>query len=512
MSEFLEIAAGIGKKYQGTKSSLIPVWGTQADIAAAGSADVPSLGNIARKLRSDERVSADCRADIDSLVEVGDFVTAISLAALEIDDFHIAIEDYFHEDWKTNVVSEIEDLYHIFASVGFARVASSDVGEVLEIVFRGEDQLKPDDRNYVERAAKPIENKINRTRIVRLNSTWDRSPLLTWQDVVEGYRIPQQAVNEIQSNLMEEAEQSGFPKHAELIKKVFDKLQVEIETEFDSSGEVFHRWFKDVNFLMIGVSPYEPIFQLLMRAMDRLDRFKDHEHFLLPPPDSTNIRDYTDIQTVRLDKWDDLSPFFEQIAVEFYAKTKGGRGKDKFGRQNNFPQERFFYGDPTKPDISGSPAVNWLQCDSKSLIPFVELWDNEKNLPPEQAIKISISETQKFSLPDDIAAIRQEYWDYRKKIRRDVNSSERQINEIKIRVNESSSLPDGSIQLDVEPVEYRDFLATNHFVQSFDQDALNPIEKMHPSWPKEFASLTRMPTARILNPGHASAVRPKLLR
>ncbi len=311
--------------------------------------------------------------------------------------------------------------------------------------------------------------------------TDDRSteniPLLTWREYFRAYGINDSKKDSLVTVLTDDAEncfarKSERESYKEILEDVLKESWRSISpTRSNIVGTRLPDILDDLltkhTLFLIGFSLDDPSWKLLLLTiLAKYGTYPTWSHYYITKsPDEPAPA--PGFKPITLKNWKDLYSVLNTLAVGIYDE-KDSKGKYIKGGAENEARNReakyLSFGDKY-------PTLKWIFWDEDSLIPFVELWFNETF----GRVKISVEAAEKtWQLDTELDNLRDEYWKYRedKSIQKGIPLT----NERKVRVNSWRKTENG-ICLSVEPVEYKDYLITNHMIANIGESELSDIAK-----------------------------------
>lgn len=303
------------------------------------------------------------------------------------------------------------------------------------------------------------------------------NPLVTWRDYLEVYGISDSIKDSLVKVITDDSEKKLVHKfEREYYKEILEDVIKESWRAISPSRlsitptrlpDILDDLLTKHTLLLVGFSLNDPFWKfLLLTIFAKYRTYPTWSHYYITrnPNERAPAPGF---KPIAIRDWKDLYSVLNKLAIDIYGErdskqkyVKGGAEYEAHNRENRYRSFGIKY-----------PDLKWIFKDHDSLIPFTELWFNHTF----ERVKVSVEVAKKkWRLDTNLEGLRNGYWEYREYKSAQKAKDIRLTNEIKARVN-SWKESDSGICLNVEPVEYKDYLITNHMVANIGESELSDI-------------------------------------
>lgn len=456
--------------------SLVPVCGAGFSTNVMGGKNTPpKWDELVDRVRAHARPTG-LDSQLDLLMSVKDYLSALTLIKRQTPEFDRAVAKEIQE--STRDISQGNLPAHMaFWSVGWKVSATTNFDLLLETAGGRASTTSYQAPTLTNDFMNAMNAPSGERTVFHLHgalSTRADRPLLTWEDYFFAYGVDESVVDDLKSVLPRCVTQEKRQDYARVLSQVLSEAwNTHSSMRRDQPTRLpalLDRLLSDYTLLLVGFSFTDPFWQLVqLRLMSQYRGQPPRRPYLITTDKSASIPVPGAFHLIEIGSWKNLDQFFLDLADEFQARTTGGVDLERDSRISAYRPLLVCY-----PEFSGRGYPCWVYEDKKTIVPFVELWANEENLPPDQAIRLQVPRSKHFRLPQQLVDVREEYWNYLAEEQAKKPGAEPLTNEIKVRINHWKSEA-GALYLGVEPIEYKDYLITNHFVANVGDSRLHEV-------------------------------------
>ena len=476
----------------------VPLFGTRFLLGVAHDAvHIPSMQSLVLRILEladkDAGVTSNDRRCLHTFHNVGDHTSLISLVLKRAINVERIFEHAFDYEWTRSIQEEHIQPYQILIAGRWPVVASSNIDGLLEFAYPNEQQASYASREISGRFEGFLGSISNDTLVLRLIGRWRDSlarSLVTWEDLFTTLRLPDEFNLSLIDSLVATADREVQNAYREALNTVLPVKNT--VTDYSSPFLAFvDNLLSSAELLMFGINEREPMWQLFCWRLGGLTSDATGEnfrHFLFSPSPFSFLPPRVKHVTLRDEE---LSRLMEGMADKHVESVPGE--EQETDRRYTDIWELYTVDEKSSLPwcyIEFSDVPNSLKGPT-SLLPFTELWSNLHGGDGRKEILITLPSTLRYKMSGDLTAIREGYWKYRELLRQTALKPEPQVNEVKVRVNSARIQNDGALCLEIEPVEYKDYLVTNHFVSNMSEREVNVIASQHSGGDSELADNIR---------------------
>lgn len=303
-------------------------------------------------------------------------------------------------------------------------------------------------------------------------------PLVTWSDYISGYdwrSLGQlEAVREF---ILDTSGLAGadLGRYRSILGPLLDSSRTHAADAFPGRVvQLIDQLLANKSCLFLGFSLSDPIWRLLLRRL--VDQGAASGHYMVMKGSRPAWLDPV-VEAVQLSDFAEMDPFLADLSCAVRRAKAPVESGERRARIDNYDRLKRQYPAFDTGLGSGWIAVGKDAKGRRSIVPFVEVWINDRGLAPDLAVRAGVDTPGEYVCKPALKAARAAIWSFRRKQQARRRDGGTLTNERKIRVGGARLASDGGLELRVQLAEYKDFLFTNHLVANVDQREVAEMER-----------------------------------
>lgn len=438
----------------------------------------PSWKGLVEHLCDEENSGIEL-GKIEILKEAKDYVSALTLIKRNTPGFNNKIEQLIKD--TTEGLRPGDLLVHMnFWNIGWKVVLTTNYDKLLETAIYDRVLVETyESPNLIQDINRIINSEFGESTVSHLHGLISQSRLLiTWEDYFYAYGVNWEIIDSLESFLSDTVPESIRGNYKEILSEILsDAFKIHSNQKSSISTRLpalVDRLLADYSLLLIGFSFTDPLWCFLQRkVMAESGGQPPGFHYILTDSKYKKLSIPGAFKLIDIKSYDNMDKFFLQLADDLGNKYSLDSSLERENRIKNYKELNQRY-----PKYSHGRHPQWLYKFRQKIVPFVELWANVDNLSPDDAIILDFPSSKQYAIDESLKKVREDYWIYKEEMQLKKRTAEPLTNEIKIRVNKSQSVGN-KLYLELEPVEYKDYVVTNHLVANLGEIQLEGIKRIN---------------------------------